>query len=105
MTHVPTMNVDDIDLSDMAFWALPWSERERAFALLRAERPLAYFEEPDLSITSALAPPRGRGYRAVTRHADVTEVSRHALQCSERSDEPSKKSGVGRSETEPVTTA
>ena len=83
MTHVPTMNVDDIDLSDMAFWALPWSERERAFALLRAERPLAYFEEPDLSITSALAPPRGRGYRAVTRHADVTEVSRHPeIYCS-----------------------
>ncbi len=85
MTHVPTMNVDDIDLSDMAFWALPWSERERAFAVLRAERPLAYFPEPDLSTSSALAPPPGRGYRAVTRHADVVEVSRHPeLYCSSK---------------------
>ena len=83
MTHVRTMNVDDIDLSDMAFWALPLGERERAFALLRAERPLAHFEEPDFSGSSSLAPPPGRGYRAVTRHADVTEVSRHPeIYCS-----------------------
>jgi cytochrome P450 len=83
--HVPTMNVDDIDLSDMAFWALPWIEREQAFALLRAERPLAYFEEPDLSASSSLAPPPGRGYRAVVRHADVCEVSRHPeIYCSSK---------------------
>ena len=85
MTHVPTLDVDDIDLSDMAFWALPWRERERAFAVLRAERPLAHFDEPDLSVSSVLGPPRGRGYRAVTRHADVTEVSRHPeLYCSSK---------------------
>jgi len=77
VTHVPTSNVDDIDLSDMAFWALPLAERQQAFAALRAERPLAYFEEPDLSLESHLAPPKGRGYRAVTRHADIVEVSRH----------------------------
>jgi cytochrome P450 len=83
VTHVPTLHVDDIDLSDMAFWAQPWRERERAFAVLRAERPLARFDEPDLSVSSSLAPPRGRGYRAVTRHADVVEVSRHPeLYCS-----------------------
>jgi cytochrome P450 len=85
MTHVPTLNVEDIDLSDMAFWALPLAEREAAFALLRAERPLAFFEEPDLTASSYLAPPRGRGYRAVTRHADVTEVSRHPeIYCSSK---------------------
>lgn len=77
MTNVPTLDVDDIDLSDMAFWALPLRQREQAFAVLRAERPLAHFEEPDLSVTSSMAPPRGPGYRAVTRHADVVEVSRH----------------------------
>ena len=82
MTHLPTLDVDAIDLSDLGFWALPLAEREQAFALLRAERPLAYFEEPDLSV-SFLAPPRGNGYRAVTRHADVTEVSRHPeIYCS-----------------------
>jgi cytochrome P450 len=80
---MPTVDVDDIDLSDMSFWALPWEVREQVFSVLRAERPLAYFEEPDLSVNSELAPPRGRGYRAVTRHADVTEVSRHPeIYCS-----------------------
>jgi len=83
VTHLPTLDVDDIDLSDIAFWARPWQERERAFAVLRAERPIARFDEPDLSLSSSLAPPRGRGYHAVTRHADVVEVSRHPeLYCS-----------------------
>ena len=76
MTYPSTMRVEDIDLSDMAFWALPWRERERAFAVLRAERPLAHFAEPDLGSSSTLALPPGPGYRAVVRHADVTEVSR-----------------------------
>jgi cytochrome P450 len=69
--------VDQIDLSDLAFWERPWAEREGAFQLLRRERPLAFFEEPDATEISALAPPPGPGYRAVTRHADVVEVSRH----------------------------
>jgi cytochrome P450 len=71
------MAVEDIDLSDMAFWGRPPADREAAFTLLRAERPIAFFEEPDLGETSALALPRGPGYRVLTRHADVTEVSRH----------------------------
>jgi cytochrome P450 len=83
VTHLATTNVDDIDLSDMAFWALPWREREQAFAVLRAERPLAYFHEPDFSDSSLLTSPPGRGYRAVTRHADVTEISRRPeIYCS-----------------------
>jgi cytochrome P450 len=83
MAHMRTMHVEDIDLSDMGFWALPLNEREQAFAILRAERPLAYFAEPDLSATSWLAPPPGRGSRAVTRHADVIEVSRNPeIYCS-----------------------
>ena len=77
------LTLDEIDLSDLAFWERPWSEREGAFALLRAERPLGLFEEPDLSVASPLAPPRGPGYRAVTRHADVAEISRHPeIYCS-----------------------
>ncbi len=71
------LSLEEIDLSDLAFWARPWSEREGAFRLLRAERPLAFFEEPDATETSALAPPPGPGYRAVTRHDDVAEISRH----------------------------
>ena len=79
------LGLDDIDLSDLAFWERPWSEREGAFLRLRNERPLAFFEEPDATETSDLAPPPGPGYRAVTRHADVSEVSRHPeIYCSGR---------------------
>jgi methyl-branched lipid omega-hydroxylase len=66
------LSLDEIDLSDLAFWERPWSEREGAFALLRRERPLGLFEEPEFSP----ALPSGPGYRAVTRHADVAEISR-----------------------------
>lgn len=77
------LELDEIDLSDLAFWERPWAEREGAFQLLRRQRPLAFFEEPDISDTSPLAPPPGPGYWAVTRHADVTEVSRHPeIYCS-----------------------
>ena len=85
MTHVPTLPVENIDLSDMAFWGLPPAQREAAFTLLRAERPIPFFEEPDLGGSSALALPPGPGYRVLTRHADVTEVSRHPdIYCSSK---------------------
>ncbi|MGA2837162.1 MAG: cytochrome P450 [Acidimicrobiales bacterium] len=70
-------NLDDIDLSDPAFWELHWVDREQAFATLRAERPLARFAEADLRHVSPLSAPPGPGYRAVTRHADICEVSRN----------------------------
>lgn len=79
------LSIDQIDLSDLEFWERPWTEREGAFQLLRRDRPLAFFEEPDATLTSALAPPPGPGYRAVTRHADVAEISRHPeIYCSGR---------------------
>ena len=71
------LTLEEIDLSDIEFWARPWSEREGAFVTLRRLAPRAHFPEPDLREVSALAPPPGDGYRALTRHADVTEVSRH----------------------------
>ena len=78
-----SLSLDQIDLSDLEFWERPWSEREGAFQLLRRERPLAFFEEPDATATSELAPPPGPGYRAVTRHADISEISRHPeIYCS-----------------------
>jgi len=63
--------VDDIDLSSIEFWARPWAERDAAFATLRRERPVAFFEEPEIPPF-----PRGPGYHAVTRHADVLTVSK-----------------------------
>jgi len=47
------LSLDEIDLSDPAFWERPWSQREGAFSLLRHQRPLAFFEEVDLTQTSA----------------------------------------------------
>ncbi|MDX2167796.1 MAG: cytochrome P450 [Deltaproteobacteria bacterium] len=65
------LSVDDIKLSDVAFWSLPDHDREAAFALLRAERPVSWHEEfeyPGL--------PKGPGFWAVTRWEDVWTVSR-----------------------------
>ena len=76
---VDAMQLGDIDLSDIeGFWTLPMVEREAAFATLRREDPIRFFEERDLEIL-----PTGPGYWAVTRHADVIEASRRAdLFCS-----------------------
>lgn len=71
------LTLDEINLSDPAFWELPHPVREGAFRLLRRERPVAFFEEPELDPAIAMFIPKGNGYYAVTRHADVAEVSRH----------------------------
>lgn len=68
---------DEIDLADLAFWRRPWVEREGAFLTLRRERPLAHFDEADLTGRSSMVPPPGPGYWAATRYADIVEVSRH----------------------------
>ncbi len=68
---------DEIDLADLSFWRRPPEEREGAFLTLRQERPLAHFDETDLTGRSALAPPPGAGYWAVTRYEDLAQVSRH----------------------------
>ncbi len=69
--------VDDIDLSDIAFWARPWDEREGAFQTLRRERPIPFFEEPEIPEALSYVIPKGAGYYALTRHADISEASRH----------------------------
>ncbi|HMD45697.1 MAG TPA: cytochrome P450 [Acidimicrobiales bacterium] len=69
------LGLDEIDLSDLEFWVRPWDVREGAFATLRRERPMAFFEEP--VVDSPIPLPVGPGYRALTRHADVATASRH----------------------------
>lgn len=76
MTPNELLTVDEIDLSDLDFWGRSWEEREGAFALLRREKPKPFYEEPDVE-NSAIPLPRGAGYRALMRHRDVVEVSRH----------------------------
>ncbi len=68
-----TVAVDDIDLSDLGgFWTLPVAEREGAFLTLRQQRPFAFFEEPETPLG-----PKGPGYTAITRYADVVAASRN----------------------------
>jgi cytochrome P450 len=76
--------VDQIDLSDLEWWARPLTERDEAFALLRAERPIARMVMPELPFPDVpeLSQPETE-YWAVTRHAELIEVSRQsALFCS-----------------------
>ncbi len=66
----PTL--DDIDLSDLeGFWTRPIVARDAAFALLRRERPIAFFEEAEIE-----GIPHGPGYFALTRYDHILEVSR-----------------------------
>ena len=78
MTWSPAvLDADDIDLSDLEFWARPWDEREGAFQTLRHDRPVPFFAEPDISERTSIALPVGPGYYALTRHGDITYASRH----------------------------
>jgi methyl-branched lipid omega-hydroxylase len=68
----PALSRADIDLSDTEFWGLPLTERQAAFAVLRAEEHPPFFAEPE----TPFAEP-GPGYYALVRHADVVEASRN----------------------------
>jgi cytochrome P450 len=73
---IPTTDValDDIQLGYIEQWMRP--DREGIFAKLRAERPLSFQEEPPIPEDLGFDFPRGPGFWAVTRYADVMEVSR-----------------------------
>jgi methyl-branched lipid omega-hydroxylase len=66
------LSVDEIHLGDLEQWMRP--DREGIFAKLRAERPVSFHEEP--VPPPGVAFPQGPGFWAVTRHADVMQVSR-----------------------------
>ena len=67
------MLLADINLSDMeGFWTRPMVERHAAFATLRREDPIRFFPETAVEFL-----PPGPGYHALTKHADIIEVSRH----------------------------
>src|ERR687897_15935 len=79
MGTAPANDVDAIDLSDLDWWTRPLGEREAAFALLRAERPIAPMTLEALPHMGLPETP----YWAVTRHADIVDASRHPeLFCS-----------------------
>ena len=76
MTSETSIEPSSIDLSDMEFWRQPWSYREAAFATLRREAPITFYDEPIIE-GSSIELPRGAGYYALTRHRDVATASRH----------------------------
>lgn len=75
MTATPatTRCYDPVDLSSRAFWSGTAKDRERSFAVLRAERPVSWHPPVE---DAMLDDPDDPGYWAVTRHADIVTVSR-----------------------------
>ena len=79
---IPTtdLSVDDIKLSDIEMWIRP--DREGIFAKLRAEAPITFQDEflppPEMKM------PQGPGYWALTRYADVMQVSRDPTRSTPR---------------------
>jgi cytochrome P450 len=65
------LNLEEIDLSSLDFWLLPFEVREAAFVKLRRERPVAHFDEPTWSFDE-----NGAGYWAITKYDDILEISR-----------------------------
>jgi cytochrome P450 len=65
---------DEIDVSSRAFWAGTAADRERHFAILRAQRPVSWHPPAEAVM---LHDPSDPGFWAVVRHADITHVSRH----------------------------
>jgi methyl-branched lipid omega-hydroxylase len=63
------------DLSSIEFWKHSLDLREAAFAELRAAQAMPFLAEPE---TGAAGIEQGPGYYAVTRHADILEVSRQS---------------------------
>ena len=85
-TAAEAVPIDDINLSDLEFWAAPYETREAVFRRLRAEKPISFHPEPEIPGEMAIPILPGPGYWAVTRHADITEISRHPeLYCSGKS--------------------
>ena len=70
----PLPPAGSVDLSSPDFWMRPPPEREAAFAALRRDAPISFHREfeppPGLDL------PRGPGYWALVRHAEILEVSR-----------------------------
>ncbi|MCV7199560.1 cytochrome P450 [Mycobacterium angelicum] len=64
---------DAIDLSAREFWSTTAEQRERSFAVLRAERPVSW--QPPIE-GDLMQDPDDPGYWAVTRRADIVTVSR-----------------------------
>ncbi|MDT5114199.1 MAG: hypothetical protein QOE04_124 [Mycobacterium sp.] len=73
LTSTSPRPYDSIDLSSRAFWSTGAADREKDFAVLRAERPISWHPPVEDAL---MHDPDDHGYWAVTRHADIVNVSR-----------------------------
>ncbi|OBJ70668.1 cytochrome P450 [Mycobacterium sp. 1274756.6] len=74
-----TRQYDPVSISPLSFWAATAEERERSFKILRDERPVSW--HPPIEGTMMPAPVAG--VWAVTRHEDISYVSKNPeLFCS-----------------------
>ena len=77
---IPQVALSEINFSSPEFWLKDRAFREGAFKTLRDESPFQYFEEV---VIEGSPFPQGPGYRAITRHDDIWQVSRNPqLFCS-----------------------
>jgi cytochrome P450 len=78
--QLPDVPLGSFDLSDPEFWIAPRDVREGAFATLRREQPVSWWDEwefPDAQF------PKGPGYWSLVNHEDIWHVSRNPqLFCS-----------------------
>lgn len=75
----PTRAYDPVSISPLSFWADTVEGREKSFKILRDERPISWHPP----IAGALMTPEIDGIWAVTRHEDVSYVSKNPdLFCS-----------------------
>ena len=78
-----SLALEEIDLSEPTLWGRPIEEREGAFATLRREDPIRFFEEQEMPEGFPLE--RGPGYYALTKHEHSLEASRNPqIYCSSR---------------------
>lgn len=73
MPLIGSLTVDNIELGRFRFWGESLEARDRAFARLRADQPVAWHSRLD----ALPGTPTPRGFWSLTRWAEVREVSRN----------------------------
>ncbi len=68
-----TRPYDPADISSRAFWSQTAAEREKTYAVLRAERPVSWHQPVEDML---MKDPNDQGFWAVVRHADLVEVTK-----------------------------
>jgi cytochrome P450 len=82
---VEKYTVDELMLTDLEFWALPHEVREGAFKTLRRERPIAYFDLPEVNIPGVDPAGFTGGLYVLTKYKDIVDASRQPeIFCSGR---------------------